>query len=78
MSDKLPFVDTMTSAVELGSSYAVIRERSVVMKYEPVAAVIVGPGTSAVIPGGAIGASLPEGAVLVSNGQPSGFAGSWS
>jgi hypothetical protein len=36
------------------------------VRYEPVAARVIGPGTSSVVPTGAVGFSVPDGAVLVS------------
>jgi hypothetical protein len=50
---------TVTPVVVVPETYFLVR-------HEPVAARVVGAGTSSVMPTGAVGYSVPEGAVLVS------------
>jgi hypothetical protein len=54
-----PIVVTTTPLVTAPDGYVLVR-------HEPVAARVVGGGTSSVVPTGAVGFAVPEGAVLVS------------
>jgi hypothetical protein len=55
---------TATPVVTVPESYFLVR-------YEPVAARVMGAGTPSAMPTGAVGFSLPEGAVLVSGFESS-------
>jgi hypothetical protein len=64
-----PLPDGLGSVVMPGASalpVVVTPPTYLLVRFEPVAARVIGPGTSSVMPTGAVGFNLPDGAVLVS------------